>query len=136
MPISRLRLQGYPADWPAIAQAVKERAHWHCQGCAVRHGAWGSRDRGGRFLEVDPAHMARLGHGKPPFRRRLSRGGFVRVFEVVLAAAHLNQTPSDCEPSNLRAYCQKCHLAHDLQQHLRNADRTRRAGMGTLDLGL
>ena len=134
MPILAAARAGYPADWPAISRAVKERAHWHCQNCGARHGAWGARDRHGRFLEVLPAAMARLGHGKPPFMRRLSRGGFVKVIEVQLQACHLDQHPPNCDPANLRAWCQACHLAYDEGQHVRNAAATRHARMGTLDL--
>jgi hypothetical protein len=32
---------------------------------------------------------------------------------VVLAAAHLDQQPKNCDPDNLRALCQKCHAAYD-----------------------
>lgn len=85
-------------------------------------------------MEVDPARMALEGHGEPPFRRRLSRGGFVKVVRVVLQAAHVNQDATDCRPDNLRALCQACHLAHDERQHVRNAAATRRVRMGTAEL--
>lgn len=134
MPILAANRGLYPPDWPAIARQVKERAHWHCQRCGARHGAWGSRDRQGRFLEVSPSAMSREGHGKPPFRRRLSRGGFVKVVEVVLAACHVDQNPVNCDLANLRAWCQHCHLDHDEGQHVRNAGATRRRSMGTPDL--
>ena len=134
MPISRATRALYPADWPAIARRVKDAAGWRCQHCGARHGAWGARDRRGRLIEVDPAAMAALGHGKPPFRRRLSRGGFVKVVEVVLAAAHLDGHPPNCAPGNLVALCQHCHLRHDQAQHVRSAAATRRTGMGTLEL--
>ena len=44
---------------------------------------------------------------------------------VVLQAAHLNHDPSDCDPVNLRALCQKCHLRYDAKHHAANARRTR-----------
>lgn len=124
----------YPADWPEISRRVKEAAGWRCQHCGARHGAWVTRDRRGRPIEHDPAKMAALGHGKPPFRLRLSRGGYVRVVGVVLACAHLDGAVLNMDPANLAALCQRCHLAHDLRQHTRNAAATRRRGMGTLDL--
>lgn len=125
---------GYPTDWEAIARGVKDRAGWCCEDCGAKHGDWGSRDRAGRFLRVDPAEMRKLGHGVPPFRRRLSRGGYVKVVVIIVQAAHLNQTPSDCRPENLRCLCRRCHLAYDLGQHVRNAGVTRRRKMGTIDL--
>ena len=33
--------------------------------------------------------------------------------KVVLTVAHLDHTPENCDPSNLRAWCQKCHNGYD-----------------------
>jgi 5-methylcytosine-specific restriction endonuclease McrA len=44
---------------------------------------------------------------------------------VVLTIAHLNHNPTDNADANLRAWCQKCHLAHDHAHHQANAARTR-----------
>lgn len=127
----RLRAAGYPPDWPEIARDVKERAGWRCERCGVRHGAWVSRGRGGQIHVHDPEQMRAMGHGKPPFWLRLSLGGRVKVVEVVVQACHLDGVPSNCDPENLRCWCQHCHLAYDLAQHVRNAAATRRASMGT-----
>jgi 5-methylcytosine-specific restriction endonuclease McrA len=32
---------------------------------------------------------------------------------VVLTVAHLDHTPENCAPENLRAWCQRCHNAYD-----------------------
>jgi hypothetical protein len=40
--------------------------------------------------------------------------------KVVLTVAHLNHTPEDCRPENLRALCQRCHLHLDRHIHLTN----------------
>lgn len=32
---------------------------------------------------------------------------------VVLTVAHLDHCPENCDPSNLRALCQKCHNSYD-----------------------
>lgn len=57
---------------------------------------------------------------------------------VVLTTAHLNHKPFDCRPENLRALCQKCHLAYDRPVHARMASRSRarKAGKGSGVLGL
>lgn len=44
---------------------------------------------------------------------------------VVLATAHLNHQPGDDRISNLRALCQKCHLAYDRTDNLQRAHETR-----------
>lgn len=33
--------------------------------------------------------------------------------KVVLTIAHLDHTPENCDPDNLRALCQKCHNQYD-----------------------
>jgi 5-methylcytosine-specific restriction endonuclease McrA len=53
---------------------------------------------------------------------------------VVLTVAHLDHMPENCEPANLRAWCQRCHLAFDSQHHAANAARTRRLKMNALEL--
>jgi hypothetical protein len=35
------------------------------------------------------------------------------MIKVVLTIAHLNHTPEDCRPENLRALCQRCHNQYD-----------------------
>lgn len=40
---------------------------------------------------------------------------------VVLTVAHLDHQPENCDPANLRAWCQRCHNAYDAP--------VRRAGM-------
>jgi len=37
--------------------------------------------------------------------------------KVVLTIAHLDHTPENCVPENLKAMCQACHLAYDAESH-------------------
>lgn len=53
---------------------------------------------------------------------------------VVLTVAHLDHNPQNCDRDNLRALCQKCHLAYDRDLHTRNASRTRCIKKRNLDL--
>ena len=53
---------------------------------------------------------------------------------VILTVAHLDHTPENVEPHNLRAMCQRCHLAYDRDHHKATSRRTRRAAMGMDDL--
>lgn len=34
-----------------------------------------------------------------------------------LTVAHLNHTPEDCRPENLKALCAPCHLRYDAKMH-------------------
>ena len=36
---------------------------------------------------------------------------------VILTTAHLDHIPEHCDPDNLRAMCQACHLAYDYDHH-------------------
>jgi len=40
--------------------------------------------------------------------------------KVVLTVAHLDHNPSNNNRSNLRALCQRCHLAYDKELHLKH----------------
>ena len=46
--------------------------------------------------------------------------------KVVLTVAHLDHTPENCDPGNLLAMCQPCHLRYDAQHHAATARATRR----------
>lgn len=45
--------------------------------------------------------------------------------KVILTVAHLDHNPQNCDPENLRALCQKCHLTYDAKHHARTAATTR-----------
>ncbi|MGJ5667779.1 hypothetical protein QLG13_07910 [Rhodococcus aetherivorans] len=46
--------------------------------------------------------------------------------KVILTIAHLDHTPENCHPDNLRAWCQRCHLKYDAEHHAEQR-RARRA---------
>jgi len=43
--------------------------------------------------------------------------GYIFCIKVVLTIAHLNHTPGDDREENLKALCQRCHLAFDKDHH-------------------
>lgn len=47
--------------------------------------------------------------------------------QVVLTVAHLDDNTSNNDPENLKALCQRCHLAMDRWKHIANSRRTRAA---------
>jgi len=110
----------YPADWPAIREAVLERAGDRCE-CDG---------------ECGRLHLSRCGRraGDP-----LERSGRF----VVLTTAHLWRGPCaehhaagvKCgELEHLKAMCQACHLAYDLPHHVAKSRHTRRARRASGDL--
>lgn len=93
----------YPPNWPEISLRIRERSGGQCE-CDGRCG----HPHGGRC-------DARHGSPHP-----------VTGSRVVLTVAHLDHNPDNCADSNLAAYCQRCHLAYDLEEHRRRAAETRR----------
>jgi 5-methylcytosine-specific restriction endonuclease McrA len=57
-----------------------------------------------------------------------------KVVRIVLTIAHLDHDPANNDPSNLRAWCQKHHLAHDHRHHMASAAATRREKLTQMDL--
>lgn len=110
MPIRAENRVRYPADWPAITWVVKFlRAGSRCE-CTGQCGRPADHlDRAGRCVNV---------HGQPAHRTGSN---------VVLTTAHLDHTPENCRPANLRAMCQGCHLHYDREHHAATARTTRNA---------
>lgn len=146
MPIKPENRHRYPADWPAVRERILHRAGWRCEheGCMARQysvgvwhqpwdggGAWkwlplwGQNDNPRTYKEARQM-AAEIDHDR-------SEEG-PKPIVIVLTIAHLDHNPENCADENLRALCQRHHLAHDHQHHLANAQATRRAKAGTLEL--
>lgn len=94
MPMDRSR---YPKNWEEIAFEVKSEADWECQECGrpCRQPGeeWG-------YFAAEASSMGWADDLNHPQR-------------FTLTVAHLNQDPSDNDPTNLKALCAPCHLRHD-----------------------
>jgi len=119
MPIRPQNAGRYPADWPEVSRSIKERAGWRCE-CT------GECGRPAAHLATDGRCGNR--HGEPRLGGRPGQRG------VVLTAAHLDHTPENCDPSNLRAYCEGCHLHYDREHHAGTRRATREAELGLVAL--
>lgn len=101
MPIKPENVGRYPKNWKEIRARILERANHRCEGspkypdCRVKNGDYIFKAEG------------------------------VTMRKVVLTIAHLDHTPENCDDDNLRAWCQRCHLAYDHEHHQRNAAETR-----------
>jgi hypothetical protein len=102
MPIIRAR---YPDDWDAIALRIKHEARWCCQQC--QRPCRQPSEPLAVFLER--VKTWRSTHKSPPpdFAEAPRR--------YLLTVAHLDQQPSNQDPSNLKALCTVCHLQFDSQ---------------------
>lgn len=142
MPIRPENKALYPADWKAVSLAAKERAGWACQhpGCVARQYAWGKWIKltgnapGHAFIpwgQAETYALARQAAAEAYFAQ--GEEG-VRPTVIVLTVAHLDHDPTNCAPENLRAMCQRHHLAYDQAHHAQTAYSTRRAGAVVAEL--
>ncbi len=106
MPVKPENRGRYPKDWKAIVAAVRERSGNRCEGSPM----W-------------PNCRAKNGQPHP-------ETGSV----VVLTTAHLDHVPEHCDLSNLRHWCQRCHLVYDAKHHAQTAYATRRDGSAIAEL--
>ncbi|MGV9742824.1 hypothetical protein [Nocardia farcinica] len=112
MPIRPENRGRYPAAWRAISDWVRfTRARGRCE----------CRGECGR----PPVHLAGDGRCPNEHGQRSHHTGS----PVVLTTAHLDHTPEHCEPENLRAMCQGCHLHYDRDRHAETRAATRRADL-------
>ena len=106
MPIRPENKERYPKDWKAISQSVRDRAGNRCEG--------------------SPAFpQCRAENGKP----HPETGS-----KVVLTTAHLDHQPENCDPENLRAWCQRCHNVYDMPMRRAGIIARARAEMAIGDL--
>lgn len=117
MPIRPELRRLYPPDWPTISRHVRfERAHGRCQICGRPHGQRIRVMASGCWFDKDTGTW-RTARGRETGDPDLIELIAVRETRVVLAAAHLDHDPRNNRWRNLRALCQRCHLAHDRAWH-------------------
>lgn len=129
MPIRPENRRFYGPEWRRIRAEILLRAKNRCERCGRPDGVtvmvgddgvWGDR------LDC----IWRDEHGlvtDSPSRD-------TRLVKTVLTIAHLDHDPTNNDPANLRALCQRCHLRHDAAQHAANARQTRRSRKAVRDL--
>jgi 5-methylcytosine-specific restriction endonuclease McrA len=150
MPIKPENRARYPRHWKQIRAAILDRARHCCEFCGVRNYSVGYWD-GDKFCRHGgngPCDFAGDGQCWPSgellsysdaceFREAANEWrepGEPRTHVIVLTIAHLDHTPENCDPANLRALCNRCHLAYDAKHHAQTAYQTRRAGKAKGDL--
>ena len=146
MPIKRENRHRYPPDWPAVRERILKRAGYRCEhpGCLARQysvGWWALDERGWRWVALwgqndNPRTYAeaRQVAADEHWSRYGDEEGAAKILVIVLTVAHLDHRPENCDDENLRALCQRHHLAHDHDHHRANAQATRRAKSGTAEL--
>lgn len=83
MPIRPENRDRYPNNWKQIRAAILERAHNRCEFCGVENYTMRLNEKTGKEARI------------------------------ILTIAHLDHTPENSDPENLRALCQRCHNQYD-----------------------
>lgn len=115
MPIRPENRARYPKDWKQIRAAILARAVNRCE-CVGECGLH-CHTHGPKRCTEEHGALARFAKGY-----------------VVLTVAHLDHQPENCDPANLRAMCQRCHLRYDIGHHAKSRRKNRDAETGRLAL--
>jgi len=137
MPIKPENRGRYPANWKEIRASILARAGNRCEQCFAKNGDTIVRGTG-KDADTYMTYEAKVfdaNTGAYLGQRRMSdyecnQDGV----KIVLTIAHLDHTPENCDPANLRAWCQRCHLRYDAKHHAENARRTRHERKAVGDL--
>lgn len=128
----------YPPNWKTeIVPRIRTRSGDKCEWCGVINKSWiiripknlGLERGGGYFYVTGPKDYH---HGLPPKH-------------VVLTTAHLGvakpdgtpgdkQNKHDVRDENLAHLCQGCHLAYDLEDHIRHRRENRAQALGIVNM--
>ena len=111
----------YPSNWKEIRRKVLLRAGGEhrrpeikacCENCAVQNYSVGYYDKRNRLQDIHYFDSARKANKKA---RSLREEKAEKYVTVVLAVAHINDPdPMNVEMDNLKALCQRCHYAMDV----------------------
>ena len=112
MPIKPENKARYPKNWRQISERIRvERAHNRCEVCGVVNYSWINRKTREICLQDEDD-----------------------TIRVVLTVAHLDHQPENCDESNLKAMCQKCHNNYDKAHRKETIHKSRTVGQMSLDL--
>ena len=120
MPIKPENRKRYPTHWTDIRAAILQRAGNACEQCGISNRIWRNNHTDAWTQNAHTASGWKK-HGDS-------------VTRIVLTIAHLDHTPEHCDPANLRALCQRCHLHYDAEHHQQTAYATRRRPLALGDL--
>ena len=138
MPIRPENKARYPRDWLAISCRIRDRAGNKCEECGVPNYQHGGRDPQGGWHKTLPTGDDGIRLTWPRLGEMAWCEGWqaerLRVVRIVLTVAHLNHTPEDCRPENLKAWCQRCHNRYDMAERRKGTKERARAASAVGDL--
>lgn len=136
MPIKPENRARYPANWSEVRAAILARAGNCCEKCKVANGQIIARGAGpfAATYQADTAEVFDAETGEYIASVRMSEYQVKNMVTIVLTIAHLDHQPENCDPDNLRAWCQMHHLRHDAKHHAETARVTRRERLAMADM--
>jgi len=141
MPIRAENKARYPRDWPQISKAIRERAGQKCEKCGAPNGEFIRRGKA-----ADGQHVWRLCSDTVFMDGVCAETGLLvpgtmedevaygNAIKVILTVAHLDHQPENCDPANLRAWCQRCHNAYDAPMRAKGVAARARAKQAIGDM--
>lgn len=136
MPIKPENKHRYPENWKQIREAILDRAGHCCERCKVKNRTriCRGRDEHANTYMTDEAEIFDADTGEYHGQIHMSEYRVGKMVDIVLTIAHLDHTPENCAPENLRAWCQRCHLRYDAAHHAETAKATRKLKLNNLEL--
>lgn len=141
MPIRPENRERYPADWPMISRSIRARANHRCEKCSVPNGVdiyRGVMECGQHVWRLSDATVHEGGFSAEDGKLVMAACWDVCDWRgptrVVLTVAHLDHQPENCDPDNLRAWCQRCHNKYDAPMRAAGIAQRRREGMALGDM--
>lgn len=118
MPIRPENKARYPNNWASdIRPSILARAGDRCEQCKAPNGEKICREMSGATYMIDTGEVFDANTGDALGQTHLVDYPAGRYITVVLTIAHLDHQPENCDPDNLRAWCQRCHLRCDQAHH-------------------
>lgn len=122
MPIKPENRARYPKNWQEIRTSILDRAGHRCEFCGIENYVYKNTKTG-----VTTTDEMQVEDWTINSRHKVSK--------IILTIAHLDHTPENNDPDNLKALCQKCHNDYDRPHRLKNSNLTRaRKRKGVVDL--
>jgi len=112
----------YHPKWRLISWLIRvRRAKNRCEWCDIQNGLVVKRQKDGTYrtpcgTEWDMIH-SRIKYSQSNITESLKYHGFTRI---ILTVAHIDHDKTNNRFNNLAALCQRCHLKHDIKQHVDN----------------
>jgi len=113
VPIKPENKKLYPKNWKEIRRQILKRADNKCEFCGLENHITGYRTKEGNFIQCEGMECETANLDEE------------HLFKIVLTIAHLDHNPTNNNPDNLRALCQKCHNNYDKEHRKETRKHTK-----------